>query len=84
MKIVPPTLGRSSHIKEPSQHSPSQSAWSLACWEIPDPVRWIINTNRHVCTSIFDPVVKLGRFTVNPMGRPRANLARFSHFPWLL
>lgn len=50
---VPPALGRSSHVKEPSQHSPSQCAWSLACWESPEPVKLIVNTNHAICVCSY-------------------------------
>lgn len=58
---TPPTLGRSSHFKEHSHHSPSQCAWSLACWEIPNPVKLMINMNHHMPMFIFDLVTKLRR-----------------------
>lgn len=58
---MPPTLGRSSHFKEHSHHSPSQCAWSFACWEIPNRVKLMINTNHHMPMFIPDLVTKLRR-----------------------
>lgn len=58
---MPPTLDRLSHFKEHSHHTPSQCAWSLACWEIPKPVKLGTHTNHHMPMFMFDPVTKLKR-----------------------